>query len=67
MYVRASSARECLAFLLLAFCLTWTVWIPVLLVSRTHEQLGDLLVLGTLDDLRRGARGNRNRQDLAED
>lgn len=48
MYVRASSARECLAFLLLAFCLTWTVWIPVLLVSRTHEQLGDLLVLGTL-------------------
>jgi membrane protease YdiL (CAAX protease family) len=47
MYVRASSARECFAFLILAFCLTWVVWIPVLLASRTHEQLRDLLIIGT--------------------
>lgn len=47
MYVRASSARECFAFLILAFCLPWVVWIPVLLASRTHEQLSDLLIIGT--------------------
>lgn len=46
MYVRASSARECFAFLILAFCLTWVVWIPVLLASPT-KQLSDLLIIGT--------------------
>jgi membrane protease YdiL (CAAX protease family) len=46
-YLRASLARECFAYLILVFALSWTVWIPVLLASRTHEQLGDLLVLGT--------------------
>jgi membrane protease YdiL (CAAX protease family) len=46
-YVRASFARECFAYLVLAFGLTWAVWIPVLLASRTHDQLGDLLILGT--------------------
>jgi membrane protease YdiL (CAAX protease family) len=46
-YVRASSARDCFAYVVLAFGLAWVVWIPVLLASRTHEQLGDLLILGT--------------------
>ena len=45
--IHRSTRSECLAFLVLAFCLTWIVWIPVLLASRTHEQLGDLLILGS--------------------
>lgn len=45
-YVRASSSRECFAYLILSFALTWIVWIPVLLASRRHE-LGDLLIIGT--------------------
>jgi membrane protease YdiL (CAAX protease family) len=47
MYVRASVARECFAYLILAFGLSWIVWIPVLLASRAHEQLGDVLFIGT--------------------
>ncbi len=47
MYVHASSKRECFAYLLFSFVLTWVVWIPVLLASRRHEQLGDLLIIGT--------------------
>jgi hypothetical protein len=47
MYVRASSTRECFAYVALAFGLAWVVWIPILLASRTHEQLGYLLILGT--------------------
>src|SRR5713101_3891651 len=47
MYVHASSTRECFAFLILSFALTWAVWLPVLLASRTHEQVGDLLIIGT--------------------
>jgi len=47
MYVRASPTRECFAYLILSFALSWIVWIPVLLASRRHEQLGDLLIIGT--------------------
>jgi membrane protease YdiL (CAAX protease family) len=46
-YLRASSARECFAYLVVSFALSWAVWIPVLLASRTHERLSDLLVFGT--------------------
>lgn len=46
-YLHQSLRTECFAYLIMAFALSWTVWIPVLLASRTHEQLGDLLVLGT--------------------
>src|SRR5258708_28598118 len=46
-YVHASSARECFSYLILSFALTWSVWIPVLLASRRHEQLSDLLIIGT--------------------
>ena len=46
-WTHRSHQTECFAFLTISFGLTWIVWIPVLLVSRTHEQLGDLLVLGT--------------------
>jgi hypothetical protein len=46
-YLHQFLRTECFAYLILAFALSWTVWIPVLLASRTHEQLGDLLVLGT--------------------
>src|SRR6266852_1543589 len=46
-YVHTSSTRECFAYLILSFALTWSVWIPVLLASRRHEQLGDLLIIGT--------------------
>ncbi len=46
-YVHTSSTRECFAYLILSFTLTWFVWIPVLLASRRHEQLGDLLIIGT--------------------
>jgi hypothetical protein len=46
-YVRASSARESFAYLFVSFALSWAVWIPVLLASHTHEQLGDLLTLCT--------------------
>ncbi len=42
-----SSTRECFAYLILSFALSWIVWIPVLLVSRRHEQVGDLLIIGT--------------------
>jgi membrane protease YdiL (CAAX protease family) len=45
--IHRSTRSECIAFLVLAFCLTWSVWIPVLLAFRTHEQLGDLLILGS--------------------
>ena len=47
MYVRVSPTRECFAYLILSFALSWIVWIPVLLASRRHEQLGDLLIIGT--------------------
>lgn len=46
-YVHASSTRECFSYLVLSFVLTWLVWIPVLLASRRHEQVGDLLIIGT--------------------
>src|SRR6266851_2218455 len=46
-YIHTSSTRECFAYLIVSFALTWSVWIPVLLASRRHEQLGDLLVIGT--------------------
>src|SRR5260370_9833591 len=46
-YVHASSSRECFAYLVLSFVLTWFVWVPVLLASRRHEQIGDLLIIGT--------------------
>jgi membrane protease YdiL (CAAX protease family) len=46
-YLRASSARECIAYLIVSFVLSWVVWIPVLLAARAHERLGDLLILGT--------------------
>jgi uncharacterized protein len=46
-YLRRSARAQCFAFLILSFGLTWIVWIPALLVSRTHEQLGDLLIIGT--------------------
>jgi len=46
-YVRASLARECIAYLIVTFALSWGVWLPVLFTSRSHEQLGDLLVIGT--------------------
>lgn len=46
-YVHASSTRECFAFLVLSFVLTWFVWVPVLLASRRHEQVGDLLIIGS--------------------
>jgi membrane protease YdiL (CAAX protease family) len=46
-YVHASSARECFSYLILSFALSWIVWIPVLLASRRHEQLSDLLIIGT--------------------
>ena len=46
-YIHTSSTRECFAYLILSFALTWSVWIPVLLTSRRYEQLGDLLIIGT--------------------
>jgi membrane protease YdiL (CAAX protease family) len=46
-YVRASPTRECFAYLVLSFALTWSVWIPVLLASRRNEQLDGLLIIGT--------------------
>src|SRR6266852_8611000 len=46
-YIHTSSTRECFAYLILSFALTWSVWIPVLLASRRHEQLGDRLIIGT--------------------
>ncbi len=46
-YVHASSTRECFAYLVLSFVLTWFVWVPVLLASRKHEQVGDLLIIGS--------------------
>src|SRR6266849_5427911 len=46
-YVHASSTRECFAYLVLSFVLSWFVWVPVLLASRRHEQVGDLLIIGT--------------------
>src|SRR5260370_32414193 len=46
-YVHASPTRECFIYVILSFALTWLVWIPVFLTSRRHEQLGDLLVIGT--------------------
>jgi membrane protease YdiL (CAAX protease family) len=46
MYVRASSTRECLAYLALSLGLTWIVWIPLVLASRRHEQFSDLLFIG---------------------
>ncbi len=46
-YVHASSTRECFAYLVLSFVLTWLVWVPVLLASRRHEQVGHLLVFGS--------------------
>jgi membrane protease YdiL (CAAX protease family) len=46
-YVHASSSRECFAYLFFAFIFTWAVWIPVLIASRRHEQLSDLLSIGT--------------------
>src|SRR5216683_2428636 len=46
-YVHASSTRECFTYLIVSFALTWSVWIPVLLASRRHEQVGDLLIIGS--------------------
>jgi membrane protease YdiL (CAAX protease family) len=46
-YVRASSARECFAYLIISFALSWAVWIPVLIATHTNEKLGDLLIIGT--------------------
>jgi hypothetical protein len=46
-YVHASLTRECFAYLILSFALSWIAWIPVLLASRRNEQLGDLLIIGT--------------------
>ena len=46
-YVHASSIRECFAYVILSFALTWSVWIPVVLASRRNEQIGDLLVIGS--------------------
>src|SRR6266852_2508644 len=46
-YVHASSTRECFAYLVLSFVLTWLVWVPVLLAFRRHEQVGDLLIIGS--------------------
>ena len=46
-YLRASSTRECFAYLIASFALSWSVWIPVLFAPRVHEQLNDLLVIGT--------------------
>ena len=46
-YLHRSSRAECFSFLILTFCFTWGVWIPVLLSSRVHDQLGDLLIVGT--------------------
>ena len=45
-YLHRSPWTECFVFLILTFGLTWIVWIPVLMVSRTHEQFGDLLIIG---------------------
>ena len=46
-WIHRSHQTECFAFLTISFGLTWIVWIPLLLSSRTHEQLGDLLFIGT--------------------
>ena len=46
-FVHTSSTRECFAYLILSFALSWIVWVPVLVASRRHEQVGDLLILGT--------------------
>jgi membrane protease YdiL (CAAX protease family) len=46
-YVRASSARECFAYLIISFALSWAVWISVLIATHTNEKLGDLLIIGT--------------------
>jgi len=42
-----SSTAECAAYLSISFVLSWVIWIPLLFASRTREQLGSLLVLGT--------------------
>ncbi len=45
-YVRASSARECFAYVIVSFALSWAVWIPVLLATSTHEEQSNLLIIG---------------------
>ena len=52
-FVHTSSTRECFAYLILSFALSWIVWIPVLFVSGRYEQVGDLLIIGTFGDWRR--------------
>jgi CAAX protease family protein len=46
-YVSASPVRECSVYLVVSFALSWLVWIPVLLACRAHDQLGNLLIIGT--------------------
>ncbi len=40
------SPRECWKYLILAFSLSWSIWIPTLFLSRYHEEFGNVLVLG---------------------
>lgn len=46
-YVRASPTRECFAYLILSFALSWIVWIPLLFASHRNGQLDGLLIIGT--------------------
>ena len=40
------SPRECWNYLILAFSLSWSIWIPTLFLSRYHAQFENVLILG---------------------
>lgn len=45
-YFRASSTIESFTCRIASLGFSWSVWIPMLLVTRVHPQFNELLVLG---------------------